>query len=242
MRQIFWKEFLGFLYSPVGYVVLGLFLIGTWLFVWVFPQTNLLELGVADLDTFFSLTPYVFLFLIPGITMRSLADEQRSGTLDLLLTHPPSVAWVLWAKYLAAWALVALALLPTLTYVWTIYGLGVPVGNLDVGATTGAYLGLLLLGGVFVAVGIFASSLTESQIGAFVGALFLCFFLYEGLSSLARLSFWGETGYILEEVSLAYHYRSLGRGVIDSRDVLYFLGIIFFFLMGTRAVMSRRQW
>lgn len=242
MLAILRKEFIGFLYTPVGYIVLTLFLIGTGLFVWVFPQTSVLDYGFADLNTFFSLTPYVFLFLIPGITMRSLADEKKAGTMELLLTHPPSEWGILMGKYLAAWLLVGVALLPTLVYVQSVYLLGAPQGNLDLAAVTGSYIGLFLLGGVFTAIGIFASSLTQSQIGAFVGALFLCFFFYEGFSSLAKLEFWNTTGYILEQISVASHYQAMGRGLIDSRDIIYFLSLMVLFLVATKTILSSRKW
>lgn len=242
MLSILRREFFGFLYTPVGYVVLTLFLLGTGLFVWVFPQTSILRYGFAELSTFFSLTPYVFFFLIPGITMRSFADERKTRTLELLLTHPPAGWQILLAKYLAAWFLVGLALLPTLVYVYSVYELGAPRGNLDLAAVSGSYLGLFLLGGVFTAIGVFASSLTESQIGAFVGALFLCFLLYEGFSSFAALEVWSTLGYLLEQLSLAYHYQALGRGLIDSRDLIYFFSVIIFFLISTQAVLNSRRW
>lgn len=201
--------------------------------LWVFPDTSLFENGYADMSTFFNLTPYVMLFLVPAITMRSIADEVRSGTLEWLLTKPVSRWGVVGGKFLANWLLVILTLLPTLVYYVTLYQLGSPVGNIDSAGVFGSYIGLVLLAGVFVAIGLWASSLNDNQVVAFVLGVFFCFLLYVGLSALAGLTILGSVTYYLSAFALDEQYRALGRGVIDSRNVIYLLTLLIFFLFLT---------
>lgn len=238
MLPVFRKEINGFFSSPVAYVIMAVFLTAVGLMVWVFPDTSLLEYGYADLGVFFNLAPYVMLFLIPAITMRSIAEEVRTGTIEWLLTKPLTRWQLILAKFAANWLLVVLLLLPTLVYYYSVYQLGNPSGNIDSASVFGSYVGLLLLGGVFVAVGLFASSINENQVVAFVLGVFLCFLLYVGISSVASLEFWGTLSYPLTWIALDEQYQALGRGLIDSRNVLYLLSVITVFLYLTEWRMT----
>ncbi len=230
---IFRKEVNQFFSSPIAYIIMGVFLTAVGLLLWVFPDTSLLDNGYADLGTFFTLTPYVLLFLVPAITMRSIADEVRAGTLEWLLTKPVSRWGVVLGKFAASWLLVAVTLLPTLLYYVTLYQLGSPVGNIDSAGVFGSYTGLLLLAGVFVAIGLWASSLNDNQVVAFVLGVFFCFLLYVGLNAVAGLSALGGFSYYLSYFALDEQYRALGRGLIDSRNVVYLLTLTAFFLLLT---------
>ena len=239
MWAIFRKEVRQFLNSLIAYIVIGVFLTGMGLLTWVFPETSVLNYGYADLDTLFSLGPFVYMFLIPAITMRMLAEEKKSGTLELLLTRPLSYSQIILGKYLAAFMLVVLSVIPTLVYYYSVYQLGNPVGNLDTPGIMGSYIGIILLGGVFTAYGILASSLSENQIVAFILAVFLCFFMFSGISSLAGL-FSGQAALYIEEMSLVYHYDALSRGLIDTRNLLFFASSTAIVLGLTYLKMSAR--
>ncbi|WP_026999662.1 gliding motility-associated ABC transporter permease subunit GldF [Eisenibacter elegans] len=241
MLAILRKEFVSFLSSLIAYLVMAVFLTSIGLFMWVFPETNIFNAGYADMETLFSLSPYVFMFLVPAITMRSIAEEAKTGTLELLLTRPLRDWDIILGKYLACWLLVCVALAPTLLYYYSVVQLGNPVGNIDTAATIGSYVGLLLLGAVFTAIGLFASSLTESQIVAFVLAVFFCFFLFDGLGSLANINDTSAFSYYVSQWGMNYHYQSLRRGLIDSRDILYFLSILVLMLWATQWRLSSRR-
>ena len=241
MLAIFRKEVNQFFSSPIAYIIMGVFLTALGLLLWVFPDTSLLENGYADMGTFFNLTPYVMLFLVPAITMRAIADEVRSGTLEWLLTKPVSRWGVVVGKFLASWLLVVLTLLPTLLYYVTLYQLGSPAGNIDSAGVFGSYIGLILLSGVFVSIGLWASSLNDNQVVAFVLGVFFCFLLYAGLSELAGLSFLGGVAYYLSSFALDEQYRALGRGVIDSRNVIYLFSLIILFLLLTANRLKASQ-
>jgi ABC-2 type transport system permease protein len=240
--SIFRKEVNSLLDSLIAYMVIGIFLTGIGLLVWVFPETSVLEYGFADLMTLFSSAPFVFLFLIPAITMRSIAEERKAGTLELLLTKPLTDWQIILGKFLACWLLVVLALIPTLIYYYSIYQLGNPVGNIDSAAVAGSYIGLLLLSGAFTSIGIFASSLTENQIIAFVVAVFFCFIAYSGFGSLAAINVWQGFSSLLTKLGIEYHYNALSKGLIDSRDVLYFVSVITLFLAASKLVLGSRKW
>ena len=240
MIQVFSKEFNSFLNSLIAYIVIGAFLTGIGLLMWVFPETSVLDYGFADLDTLFSMGPYVFIFLIPAITMKSFAEEKKMGTLELLLTKPLSDWNVVLGKFLAAWALVFLALIPTVIYYYSVYRLGNPIGNIDSAGVMGSYIGLALLAMVFCSIGLLASSLTANQIVSFILAAFLCFIIYMGFDSLS--SFGGNSALVVKQVGILYHYESLSKGLIDSRDVIYFLSITGLILLTTKVVISSRQW
>ena len=243
MLALLKKEISSFFSSLTGYLVIIVFLLVNGLFLWVFPlQFNILESGFASIDNLFMLSPFVFLFLIPAITMRSFSDEQKAGTIEVLLTKPLSDMQIIGAKYCAGLILVFFALLPTLVYFFSVYKLGFPPGNIDLGGMWGSYLGLLFLGAGFVAIGIFASSLAENQIVAFIVAVLLCGFLYTGFEFIYALSFFGKLDLFIESLGMKAHYTSMSRGVIDSRDVLYFGSLIAIFLLLTKIKLESRKW
>jgi len=232
MWSIFLKEVQSFFSSLVGYVVIGVFLVILGLVMWVFPDTSILHYNYASMETLFLMAPMIFTFLVPAITMRSLAEEKQSGTIELLATKPIHDLEILLGKYFASVLLLVFALLPTLLYYYTVHQLGSPVGNLDSGAIMGSYLGLILLGATFTSIGIFASSLSKNQISAFILASFLCFFFYWGFFYISKFPiFIGKTDDLVQKAGIEYHYLSISRGLIDSRDVSYFLSVIGIFLM-----------
>jgi ABC-2 type transport system permease protein len=242
MIQILGKELNSFLNSLIAYVVIGVFLIAMGLLMWVFPESSVLDYGYADLDTLFSLGPYVFIFLIPAITMRSFAEEKKTGTIELLITKPVSDWDIILGKFFASFLLVIGALIPTLIYYFSVYRLGNPPGNIDTPGVTGSYIGLVLMGAVFCSVGIFASSITRNQIVAFIIAAFLSFILFSGFESASALNVWSENTLLIKQLGLLEHYQSLGKGLIDSRDVIYFLSVIFVLLSLTKLILGSRKW
>ena len=241
MIGIFKKELNSAFSSLVAYVVIVVFLVMTGLFVWVFP-TNVIDFGFANIDPLFTLAPYIYLFLIPAITMRAFAEEKREGTMELLLTKPLTDWQLILGKFLANFLLVIFALLPTLIYYYSVYTLGSPVGNIDSAAVAGSYIGLLLLGAVFTSIGILASALTNNQIVAFILSVFLCFVLYEGFTSLSSVGGWAEYAYTISQLGIDYHYTSMSKGLIDSRNLLYFFSVIFLMLFSTKVVLGSRKW
>ena len=242
MIHILIKEFNGFLNSLIAYVVIGVFLSVIGLLMWVFPDTSILDYGYADMDTLFSLGPYVFVFLIPAITMRSFAEERKLGTLEFLFTKPLSIGAILGGKFLAAVALVLLSLAPTAVYCWSVYQLGEPAGNLDMPGIIGSYIGLILLGAVFCAVGIFSSALATNQIVSFIIGAILSLAIYSGFDSFSGLITNGAMALTLKQAGILYHYQSMGRGLIDSRDLVYFLSATGLILLITKTILSSRQW
>jgi ABC-2 type transport system permease protein len=242
MLQVFSKEFNSFLNSLIAYIVIGVFLTVMGLLMWVFPDTSVLEYGYADMDTLFLLAPYVFIFLVPAITMRSFAEEKKAGTIELLLTKPLSDWDIIIGKFLANFSLVLFALLPTLLYYYSIYILGNPSGNIDTPGVIGSYIGLAFLAGVFCAIGIFASSITPNQIVAFILAAFLCFLTFLGFDSISALDIWTTNALLLKQLGILYHYETLRKGLLDTRDIVYFLSVIFLMLSVTKLILGSRQW
>lgn len=239
MQALFLKEIRSFLSSIIGYIFMLIFIVATWLFLWVISDYfNLLEGGVADLIPFFNLAPLIFFMLIPAITMRSFAEEKRSGTIELLYTRPLTSIQILLAKYFAGLTLVIIALIPTLVYYISMYYLGSPIGVIDNGATITSYLGLLLLSASFVSIGIFCSTITSNQIVAFILSMFLCWFFYSGLSLLGSYATFAGLDSFIQYASIDYHYESIKKGVIIFSDVFYFLSIIFFFLFASQIVLT----
>lgn len=233
MTAILKKEIQSFFSTATGYLVIGLFLLVCGLFLFVFSGSyNILDNGFADLSPFFNLAPWIFVFLIPAITMKSFSEEKKQGTMELLLTKPIGIWNLVWGKFLGAFLLASIAIIPSLLYVYTIYELGDPAGNLDVGATLGSYLGLLLLAASYCAIGVFTSAQSSNQITAFIFAVFICFvgfFAFEGISDYRLL----DSTYGIEYLGMSYHYESMSRGVIDTRDLIYFLSLICLFLFLT---------
>lgn len=243
MLAIFRKELYSFLSSLIGYIVIAVFLLINGLFLWVFPlEFNILDNAYATLDGLFVLAPFVFLFLIPAISMKSFSEEKRTGTIELLMTKPLTEIQIILGKYLATIVLLILTLLPTLFYYFTVYKLGFPKGNLDTGAIEGSYIGLLFLGSAFAAIGIFISSLTNSQIIAFILTVFVSGFCYFGFDFIYEYRFLGSLGLFVKSLGINEHYVSMSRGVIDTRDVLYFVGFISIFLLLTKISLERRKW
>lgn len=242
MFRIFLKEINSFLDSLIGYAVVVVFLVAVGLLMWVFPETSVLDYGFAEMDTLFTLGPFVFIFLVPAITMRSFAEERKMGTLEWLLTKPVSEGDLVLGKFLAAVCLVVLSLAPTLIYYVTLYQLGNPVGNVDTSGVIGSYVGLILLGAVFCALGILASSLVANQIVAFLLAALLSFLLFSGFESMAALIADGSIALLVRQVGIQYHFESLSRGLIDSRDVAYFFALGGVLLLGAKTVLSSRSW
>ena len=242
MFTIFYKDFSDFFNSLVAYITIGVFLLVTGLFLWVFPESSVLDYGYAGLDSLFSTVPYIFMFLIPAITMRSLAEEKKEGTFELLATRPLTDWQIILGKFFAAYAIAALALLPTLIYYFSVYQLGITKGNIDTGAVIGSYLGLILLGGCFTAIGIFASSVSKNQIIAFTIAVFLCFIAFSGLDSISQLLSLQNIDTIITGFGINQHYQSISRGVLDTRDLVYFLSFMALFLLITKTIMGGRKW
>ena len=249
MYTLLKKEISSFLSSLIGYVAIGVFLLLIILFMWVINSdanssfnANVLDSGYANIDSLFIIAPWVFLFLIPAITMRSFADEKKTGTIELLLTRPLTEMQIILAKYVAGFILVLFSLLPTLIYFYSVYRLGSPVGNIDTGGMWGSYIGLLFLGAAFVSIGIFASAVTDNQVVSFILALFLCFFIFMGFEFMGSFAIFGKLDTLIQALGINHHYVSMSRGVIDTRDVIYFLSLISLFVYSTRTVLESRKW
>ena len=244
MLALLKKEINNFFSSIIGYLVIIVFLLTISLLMWVFSDSGfgILDSGYANIDSLFIITPWVYMFLIPAITMRLFAEEKKSGTIELLLTRPITELEIILAKYLAGVLLVVISLIPTLVYFATIYYAAAPMGNVDTGAIWGSYTGLVFLGAGFVSIGVFASSLTDNQVVAFILALFLCFFCYTGFESLSSFAALGKINNIIYLLGINAHYASMSRGVIDTRDVVYFISIISLFILLTRTVLESRKW
>lgn len=243
MYSLFKKEIQGFLGSLIGYIVIVVFLTIMGLIMWVFPgDTNVLDAEYAALSPLFNLAPWIFMFLIPAVTMRLFAEENRAGTIELLLTKPLTDIQIILAKYLAGIVLVLFSLTPTLIYYLTVYYLGAPVGNIDHGGTWGSYIGLLFLASAFVAIGLFASSLSDNQVISFIIAVFLSFIIYIGFDFISGMDLLGTLDYLVINLGINEHYLSMSRGVIDSRDALYFISLIILFLMMTKLKIGSRNW
>lgn len=231
MLAILKKELNSFFASPIGYLVIAVFLLINGLFLWVFKsEFNILNAGFADLNALFFITPWFFLFLIPAITMRSFSDEFRLGTIEILKTKPLTDWQIVFGKYFGALALIVLALIPTLIYVFSVYKLGNPTGNLDTGSTLGSYIGLLFLASAYTAIGLFTSTLSNNQIVAFILAVIISFFMYYGFQAIADLNLLDG----IQNFGMKEHFNSISRGVIDTRDLIYFVSVTAFFLFLTK--------
>ena len=243
MSALYFKEIRSFLSSLMGYVIILVFLVTISLFLWVFPNDfNIFDYGYANLDGLFVIAPFVFIFLVPAITMRSFADEKKSGTIELLFTRPLTDMQLILAKFLASFTLVVIALLPTLLYYISVYLLSFPQGNIDSGSIWGSYIGLLFLGAAFTSIGIFTSSISDNQVTSFVIAGLLSAFLYLGFELIYSFELFGPVDLLIRSLGISAHYSSLSRGVIDTRDVVYFLSAIALFLFLTKLSLARRKW
>ena len=254
MFALWKKEVLAFFSSLTGYLVAGVFLLLTGLFLWVIPgNLNIPFGGYASLDSLFWLAPWLYLFLVPAVTMRLLSEERKSGTIELLLTKPLTDWSIVGGKYLAGVTLVVISLIPTLVYFFSVHSMAQPVGNIDHGAIWGSYIGLILLGAVYTSIGLFTSSVTENQIVAFVLAVLVCYIFYNGFqaigvsrglsqTAMAELPLFRPVNSFLVYLGIDSHYQSISRGVVDSRDLIYYGGVITFFLVLTKTVLSSRKW
>lgn len=237
------KEVSSFLNSLLGYIVLAVFLLVNGLFLWVFPlDSNIPDYGYANLDGLFLMAPFIFLFLIPAITMRFFAEEKKSGTIELLMTKPFTDLQVILAKYLAGLFLVIISLIPTLVYFFSVYQLGFPKGNIDTGGLWGSYIGLLFLGASFVAIGLFASSITDNQIISFILAALFSGFIYIGFEFIYSLDLFGNIDLFIKTLGISSHYSAMSKCVIDTRDVIYFISLIAFFILLTKLSIESRKW
>lgn len=243
MFAILSKEIRGFFSSLTGYIVIIVFLLINSLFMWIFPgEWNIFDNGYAGLDTLFLLSPWVFLFLVPAVTMKMFAEEKRLGTIELIFSKPITERGIIWGKYLASVLLVLLALLPCLIYYISIYMLGETPGNLDSGGTWGAFIGLFFLASVYTSAGIFASSLTDNQVIAFIIAVLICFVMFMGFDSIAYLPVLKNLDEFIIRLGINEHYKSISRGVLDIRDVIYFASVVTIFNEATRLVLLSRKW
>jgi ABC-2 type transport system permease protein len=243
MFAIFRKEISGFFSSLTGYIVIIVFLLINSLFMWVFPgEWNVFDSGYAGLDTLFFLSPWVFMFLVPAVTMRMIAEEKRLGTIELIYSKPISENGIIYGKYFASVCLVLLALLPALIYYFSIFTLGETPGNLDKGGTLGSFIGLFFLASVYTSAGIFASSLTDNQVIAFIVAVLLCFVMFMGFDSIAYLPGLKKFDEFVIRLGINEHYKSISRGVLDIKDVAYFVAVIILFNEATRFHLLSRKW
>ena len=242
MISILFKEITGFFTSWVAYIIMAAFMLLTGLFLWVFPESSILDYGYAGLDSFFNIAPYLFIFLVPAITMRAIAEEKKEGTFELLATRPLSDWDILFGKFLACLAIVLLTLLPTLIYYFSIHQLGITNGNIDTGAVIGSYIGLVLLTSAFTSIGLFTSSLSNNQIISFTIAVFLCFFSFSGFDSISSIISLQQIGSFLTELGINQHYQSVSRGVLDTRDLIYFLSFTALFLFLSKTILGARKW
>lgn len=242
MKAILTKELNSFFSSPIGYLVIAVYLIINGLFLWVFEgDFNILHAGFADLNSYFFLAPWIFIFLIPAITMRSFSDEINTGTIEILKTKPIGNWHIVLGKYLGSLILVLLAIALTLVYVYSIYQLGNPVGNINFGSTFGSFIGLLFLSSAYVTIGIFSSTISKNQIVSFLIAVSISFFLFYGFEAISTLNLFGNFNYTIQQLGMLEHFNSISKGVLDSRDLLYFISITYLFLFLTKFSIQHEQ-
>ncbi|MFL9836141.1 gliding motility-associated ABC transporter permease subunit GldF [Flavobacterium sp. ST-75] len=241
MKALLLREIKSFFGSPIGYLVIAIFLLLNGLFLWVFEgDFNILNSGFADLSPFFTLAPWILIFLIPAVTMRSFSDEKKQGTIELLFTKPITVWEMVNGKFFGALLLIILAILPTIVYVFVLSSLGDPSGNIDTGSIIGSYFGLLFLISGYSAIGIFTSALSDNQIVAFIMAVFLCFVFYYGFEGISAVAV-GFSDFV-SALGMDYHFKSISRGVIDTRDIIYFVSITLLFLSLTVYKLKTLKW
>jgi ABC-2 type transport system permease protein len=243
MFTLFLKEIKEFFSSITGYLVVIVFLLVNSMFMWIFRGSfNVFDIGVANIDTLFIISPWVFLFLVPAITMNMFAGELKSGTMELLLTRPLTEFQIVFAKYMAAVVLVLIALIPTFFYLFSINSLADPIGNVDFGAIFGSYIGLFFLAAIYSAIGIFASSFSKNAIISFLFSVLFCYIFFLGFENLAFIGFSAKITDFIISMGINDHYKSMSRGVIDSRDIIYFLSVISIFIFMTKLRLESRKW
>jgi len=243
MLALFRKEINVFFSTLTGYIVITVFLVANSLFMWIFPgELNVIDNGYASIDTLFVIAPWVFLFLVPAVTMRSFADEKKSGTMELLFTRPLSDLQIILAKFFAGLILVLFALIPCLVYFFSVYLLGNPVGNIDTGGTWGSFIGLFFLAAIYVSIGVLSSSLTDNQVIAFIVAVLISFILYIGFDYISSIAIFRSMDQFILTMGINEHYTSMSRGVLDSRDIVYYILVISLFVLLTKIVIQSRKW
>ena len=243
MYTLLKKEISGFFSSLTGYIVIIVFFVVNSSIMWLFKGAlNVFDVGYATLDTLFIISPWVFLFLAPAVTMRMFADEKKSGTIELLFTRPLSDFQIIFAKYVAGLLLVLFSILPTLIYFYSIYQLGNPVGNVDTGGTWGSFIGLFFLAAIYVAIGIMSSSITDNQLISFITAVLFSLFMFQGFDKMSEFFLFKSINEFVINLGINEHYKSMSRGVIDSRDMIYFVSAIAFFLLITKTILHSRKW
>lgn len=243
MISIFYKEITAFFSSLTGYISIIIFLLISGLFLWVLSDTSIINYNYASIGQLFTIAPLVFLFLIPAITMNTFSEEKQQGTLELLATKPLTDWQIVGGKYLATIGLIVLAILPTLVYYYSVVQLGSPKGNIDSGGAIGSYIGLIFLGAIFASIGLWMSSLTSNQVVAFIVTAFFCFFFYFAFSFFSELPiFYGKIDAAIRSIGIEYHYENISKGRIDTRDIIYFISMIFLFLWLTYVSLNRRKW
>ena len=231
MFAIFKREIRSFFTSPIGYLIVGSFLLLNGLFLWVFRgEFNIFDYGFADLGNFFLLAPWIFIFLVPAITMKSFSEERKMGTLELLLIKPVSTWKLVLGKFWGAFVLCVIAIVPTVVYVFAISNLGMVSGNFDIGVVLGSYFGLLFLIATYTSIGTFASTLSDNQIIAFIAGILICFMLFNGFDAISSLFSNGETQQVFQAFGARSHFDSIARGVLDTRDLVYFVSLTLLFL------------
>jgi len=242
MKSILLKELNSFFGSTIAYLVIAIYLVMNGLFLWVFEgDFNILHAGFADLNSYFFIAPWIFIFLIPAITMRSFSDEISNGTIEILKTKPITNWQIILGKYSASLLLIIIAILPTLIYVFSIYQLGNPVGNIEFGTTFGSFLGLLFLVSAYTAIGLFSSTISKNQVVSFIIAVCITLFLYQGFEAISTYTLFGSFDYIIQKFGMSEHYNSISKGVIDTRDLVYFISVTFLFLFLTNFRIQHEQ-
>lgn len=243
MYSIFKKELHSFFSSLVGYLAIIVFLLIGGFFLWIMPDNNMLDFGYASMEKFFQLAPWILLFLIPALTMRSFSDEYKSGTIEVLFTLPLKDSEILWGKFWASTLIVIFAIFPTLLYLITLASLSIIRNNIDMGGTFGSYIGLFFLCGAFTAIGLFASSISNNQVVAFIIAVCINFLLYSGFEMISNFEVFNNgADYIISQIGMQFHYDSISRGLIDTRDVIYFISIVWIFMLASNFSLSKRKW
>ncbi len=243
MISLYRKEIQGFFSNLTGYVVIIIFLLANSMVMWLFSgDLNILDAGYATIEPLFIISPWIFLFLVPAITMRMFAEEAQSGTLELLLSRPLTELQIVLSKYLASLTLIIFSLIPCLVFFFSVYLLGNPPGNMDTGGTWGSMIGLFFLGAVYASMGIFSSSMSDNIIIAFLMALVLCFVFYFGFDKLAQIQMFKGISTVFLYIGINDHYMSISRGVIDLRDIIYFISVIAFFILLTRTRLASKKW
>ena len=243
MISLYRKEIQGFFSNLTGYVVIIIFLLANSMVMWLFSgDLNILDAGYATIEPLFIISPWIFLFLVPAITMRMFAEEAQSGTLELLLSRPLTELQIVLSKYLASLTLIIFSLMPCLVFFFSVYLLGNPPGNMDTGGTWGSMIGLFFLGAVYASMGIFSSSMSDNIIIAFLMALVLCFVFYFGFDKLGQIQMFKGISTVFLYIGINDHYMSISRGVIDLRDIIYFISVIAFFILLTRTRLASKKW